>query len=212
MNKKVTASLAILAATLFAAHANAAAESRWPNWYVGLHGGMNFYPEADLNVGGTNSSLDTKNGYIVGASLGYVPPTKIPVLSMTRWELEYSFRSNDQDSIDGVVVNDQVESHSVMANLYLDFANSTRWTPYIGGGAGFTDVEFDSPDGDSDDSVFAWQAMGGIEYAPASMPMTAWGLRYKYFNAENVDFDNAGTDAQLEYEAHNVEATARFRF
>lgn len=78
MNAKSTISLAVLAATLFAGTANA--EPRWPNWYIGLHGGWSMDDSYDSTTAGTTTEVDTDGGYLLGASLGYVPPTELPSL------------------------------------------------------------------------------------------------------------------------------------
>lgn len=198
MKIKSTISLAILAATMFAGSANA--EPRWPNWYVGLHGGWSMDDEYDA----TGGDVETDGGYILGASLGYVPPTELPFFNMTRYELEYSFRSNDVEAPG----SGEVEAQTAMANMLVDFDNTTNWTPYVGGGLGMANIELDG----DDDSVFAWQLMAGLDYEPESLPMTVWGLRYRYLGAQDADIATAGTTTELEYDNHSVEATARFRF
>lgn len=194
-----TVSLAILAAAMFAAPANA--EPRWPNWYVGLHGGWSMDDEYDA----TGGDVETDGGYILGASLGYVPPTELPFFNMTRYELEYTFRSNDVEAPG----TGEVEAHTAMLNMLVDFDNQTNWTPYVGGGLGMASIELDG----EDDSVFAWQLMAGLDYEPDAMPMTVWGIRYRYLGAQDADITTAGgATTEFEYDNHSVEATARFRF
>lgn len=199
MKATSTISLAILAATMFAGSANA--EPRWPNWYVGLHGGWSMDDSYDTNAG---ADVETDGGYIVGASLGYVPPTELPFFNMTRYELEYSFRSNDVESPG----TGEVEAHTAMLNMLVDFNTETNWTPYVGGGLGMARIDVDG----DDDSVFAWQLMAGLDYEPESIPMTVWGVRYRYLGAQDADINSGGTPVEVEYDNHSIEATARFRF
>lgn len=201
VKKLAAASLAILATAFVAG--SASAEPRWPNWYVGLHGGWAMDDSYDTDAGG---DIETDGGYAVGASLGYVPPTEIPFLNMTRYELEYTFRSNDVEAPG----TGEVESNTAMLNMLVDFENDTRFTPYVGGGVGMSNIEFG--DEDADDSVFAWQLMAGLDYSPETMPMTVWGLRYRYLGAQDADVDMAGTPVEVEYDNHSIEAAARFRF
>lgn len=200
--KKTTISLAILAATMFAGTANA--EPRWPNWYVGLHGGWSMDDDYDSTAAGTTTEVGTDGGYIVGASLGYVPPTELPFFNMTRYELEYSFRRNDVEAPG----SGEVDVQSGMANMLIDFTNETNWTPYVGGGLGMASIDVDG----DDDSVFAWQLMAGLDYAPEAMPMTVWGLRYRYLGAQDADINAGGVPTEFEYDNHSIEAAARFRF
>lgn len=203
MNAKSTISLAVLAATMFAGTANA--EPRWPNWYIGLHGGWSMDDSYDSTTAGTTTEVDTDGGYLLGASLGYVPPTELPFFNQTRYELEYSYRTNDIEAGG----TGEVEANSLMGNMLLDFTNTTKWTPYAGFGVGMANVDVDG----DDDSVFAWQLLAGLDYEPESLPMTVWGIRYRYFNAQDADLDVAGTPVEFEYDDnHSIEATARFRF
>lgn len=213
--KKATFTLAVLAASMLASAAHA--EARWPNWYVGLHGGVNWAPDSDLKTNTTNVKLESKTGFIAGASLGYAPPVEEGFFSNTRWELEYSFRSNDNDVVGPTPITGQVQSSTFMANMIYDFTNDTRFTPYLGAGAGFSSIQFDTPTGaptdeNPSDTVFAYQFIGGLEYAPVTMPMTAWGIRYRYMDTDGAQYNSGGETYKLEYDSHSVEATGRFRF
>ncbi|MCH2548359.1 MAG: outer membrane beta-barrel protein [Alphaproteobacteria bacterium] len=202
MNKLAAASLAILATSLIATSAHA--EKRWPNWYVGLHGGWAMDDGYDATTGGVTTEVNTDGGGIIGASLGYVPPTQVPFFDMTRYELEYSYRNNDNSAAGG----SDFESHTTMLNMLVDFKTDNRWNPYVGGGVGMTSLDV----GGEDDSTFAWQLMAGLEYAPTIMPMTLWGVRYRYLGASDADINNGGINTEYEYDSHSIEATARFRF
>lgn len=201
MNKFATASLAALATTLIATAAHA--EKRWPNWYVGLNAGWSMDDDYDATTAGVGTSVGTDGGYLLGASLGYVPSTEVPFFNMTRYEIEYTYRDNDAE-----FGNTDFQAHNLMGNLIVDFVNDTRWTPYVGGGLGVARVDV----GGGDDTSFAWQLMAGLDYAPESLPMTVWGLRYRYMDADEVDINNGLTTTTYEYDAHSIEATARFRF
>jgi opacity protein-like surface antigen len=202
VKKLATASLALFATAFLSTTAHA--EKRWPNWYVGLHGGWAMDDEYDATTAGVSTDVDTDGGFIAGASLGYVPPTEVPFFNMTRYELEYSYRENSLES----PLSDEFQSHTLMANMLVDFENKTRWTPYVGGGLGITNIDV----GGNDDSDFAWQLMAGLDYAPASMPMTVWGVRYRYLGESDANIETAGVNTQYEYDSHSLEATARFRF
>lgn len=203
MKKLATASFAVLAVALMSSAAHA--EKRWPNWYVGLNAGWSMDDDYDTTTAGVGGETGTDGGYLLGASLGYVPPTEVPFFDMTRWELEYTYRNNDAETA-GV---GDFEMHTIMANMLVDFENETRWTPYVGGGLGMGRLDI----GGENDSNFAWQLMAGLDYAPEAMPMTVWGLRYRYLGSSDYDIETApATTTEVEYDAHSLEATARFRF
>lgn len=212
MKTKLILGLGLVATTMLASAANAE-EKSWPNWYIGLHGGVGFYPDSDVTTTGASAELESDAGYVLGASLGYSPASDIPFYNMTRWELEYSYRANDGDSIGGLPVSStETLVNSLMANWLLDFKNDTYFTPYAGGGIGFANVELETAGGGVDDSVFAWQLMAGIGYEPESMPHTVWGLGYRYFTTDDVDISSGGTTSELEYSNHSIEGNVRFRF
>ncbi len=107
-----------------------------------------------------NNSFGSNSGVLFGAALGYRLPD-----SRFRAELEYVYRDTEYDersdvdsalgenndklvqeiisAIDGI---DSLTSHNLFANLYIDFANKSKFTPYIGAGigVGFTDLDYAS--------------------------------------------------------------------
>ena len=134
------------------------------------------YTEADdFNCTGPNrgatgdwqNNFDSATGILAGAAVGYSFAGQNPnsPLSGFRVELEYFYRqskynqTSDIDSASGesgdkldeelVTATDRIgsmDSHNLFANLYYDFANTSRFTPYIGigGGIGVTDMEYGS--------------------------------------------------------------------
>ena len=104
------------------------------------------------------NSFRPDEGILFGAALGYRLRD-----SRFRVELEYFYRDTGYDEISDVLSGagessdkleqeivrateeiDSLTSHNLFANLYVDFANDSRLTPYIGVGVGFgfTDVEY----------------------------------------------------------------------
>lgn len=222
MNTKTIATVGMIAATLLASTANAV-EPRWPNWYVGLHAGAVNYEDSDFDstVPAESGEVNSNTGFIGGISLGYVPATTRAFFNQTRWELEYTYRQTDNDTIDGAALDGEVQVDSYMANLYYDFYNTSRWTPYVGAGFGYAQFDVDAgtngagdPVTDEDGGV-AWQLMVGLNYSPVSMPNTDWGIGYRYFNGDDADLELSGgvyAPASLEYTTHSLEANAKFHF
>jgi hypothetical protein len=59
----------------------------------------------------------------------------------------------------------------VLASLYYDIETNSRWTPYIGGGIGYTNLSTPSfslngfPTNSVNKGLFGWQAKVGVSYA-----------------------------------------------
>lgn len=218
MNKKLSLALAVLATSAIASAAQAADQVRWPNWYVGVHGGMNFRADGDVNNGGVVNELESDTGYAVGASIGYLPPTTVPFFNNSRWELEYTYRANDNKAVGA----GDITSNNYYANVYYDFNNDTNWTPYLGAGAGMSQIDFSVPGLglSGDDNVFGWQLMAGVSYSPTSLPNTQWSIGYRYQNTfddmQFIDDLNVAPGVfvsnEVETENHGIEISARFLF
>jgi opacity protein-like surface antigen len=119
-----------------------------------------------------DSGFDSATGILAGAAVGYSFAGQNSSLGGLRVELEYFYRQSNYDQTNylaggdaGGVSGDKlggegdirevvlgtdrigsVSSHNLFANLYYDFANTSRFTPYIGigGGLGITDMEYGS--------------------------------------------------------------------
>lgn len=212
VNKKLSLTLVVLATSAIASAAQAAEQVRWPNWYVGVHGGMNHRADGDLRTTALGTSeVSSDTGYIVGASIGYLPPTTIPFFNNSRWELEFSYRANDNEGAAG----GDITTLNYYGNLFYDFNNDSPWTPYLGAGLGYTNVDFDSALIGGDDTVLGWQLMAGLAYVPTSLPNTAWSLGYRYqttFDDARFTDSVAASAGKIEIENHSVELGARFMF
>lgn len=128
----------------------------------------------------------------------------------------YHFRNVDGD----------VASLSLMFNGYLDLHNNSPITPYLSGGIGFatiylsdtfgTDTRGSSADEvqlyeEDYDTVFAWQAGGGVEIALNRM--LSLDLGYRYFRTAKARFDSSwDQSSRLRFESHNASAGLRFKF
>ena len=121
-----------------------------------------------------------------------------------RVEVELGYRKNDFDEtkIDGLGkadIDGDITSLSLMGNAYYDISTEGSFSPYIGAGLGFANIEADLDDvGDEDDTVFAYQFILGGSFA--SSETLSVDLQYRYFATDDPEFD--GLDA--EYSTHNV--------
>lgn len=138
-------------------------------------------------------------------------------------ELGYSFNSLDEfsDNTGSIPAIGDLTIFSVMANAFYDFALAPKWKLYIGGGVGIATVslndvgfEFFGIDiviADDDDTVFAWQAGGGIEFD--INPTVALQLDYRYFDTAELNFTDVVGDAfTAEADRHTIRFGARWKF
>ncbi len=122
----------------------------------------------DRSVGGRwENEFDGATGILAGAAAGYSFAGQNPNsrLGGLRVELEYFYRQSNydqtadifggagtqEDKLADEIVHatdriGSITSHNLFGNLFYDFSNTSRFTPYIGigGGVGFTDMEYGS--------------------------------------------------------------------
>ena len=128
----------------------------------------------------------------------------------------YRFRNVDGD----------LAALSMMFNGYLDLHNDSPVTPYLGGGIGFSTLYLSDTYGtdtrgsfadeillyeEDYDTVFAWQAGGGVEIALNNM--LSLDLGYRYFRTAKARFDSSwDQSSSLRFESHNASVGLRFKF
>jgi len=225
--KKLSVFAVAFAALSLLAHA-ASANGRWPNWYVGLHGSLDFVDDVEVDGNPVVNSYNTDLGYGAGASIGYRPALQNTSLSNLRFEVEWNYLSAAMDKVDSTfgkfsghgttVVN------AIMGNVFYDFVmrDQRRQTkpimPYFGAGVGWADVRLRDTDTtlgnlNDNDQVLAYQLMAGISYAPKSIPFTEWTLGYRFFDSVDPEYSYvAGDKFTVDIMSHNVEAGVRFLF
>ena len=118
-------------------------------------------------AGSWQNAFDGAEGILAGMAVGYGLREAYPdhFLGRFRFEVEYFYRDTDYDQTADIpsaagenrdklaqeilTATDRigsVTSHNLFGNLYVDFANSSRFTPYVGFGVGvgFTDMDYGS--------------------------------------------------------------------
>lgn len=104
-----------------------------------------------------------------------------------------------------------------------DFANSSSFTPYIGGGVGIAHASFDASgttilgafNSDDSDNTFAYQLGAGVAYDIA--PQLALTADYRWLDTAHAGFDATlgGTPVSFDagdYRAHEVKLGVRYSF
>lgn len=183
--------------------------------FVGIMGGVNFSDDQDISgVGpGINRNVDTDTGWAVLPSIGYRYGNGV------RTEFELGYRDNDVDSVSGAANGSgDITAKSAMLNLLYDVDTGSRVMPYIGGGIGYAQVDYDArPVGvglnrvSDEDNVFAYQGIAGLSYWVNETVEVA--AEYRYFATQDPDFrTSAGVPVEGEYDSHAALIGLRWNF
>lgn len=200
--------------------------------YVSVMGGLNWVAAQDLNQNNLdfvemefNQPLDS--GYATGLALGWRFPIGL------RPEVELSYRKNSLTqfnnrvyegggSIDG---KGKEEATSLMANLWYDALNLpapfSRFTPYIGGGLGYTTLSVSGLEaggvqfGDTHrDTVSAYQLGAGVGFELTDQ--WSMSLDYRYLKTRDAHFgDIQGLpqgDVSTDYSAQSLMLGLKYWF
>lgn len=198
--------------------------NRLKGLYFGINGGWNdLKDEGTTRYAGQTQDSKYDPGMAFSAVMGYAPP-----YGKVRTEFEIVYRKNDADfSIvfpDGFRAPSMEDTHeyslAFMLNMYYDFKNRTKFTPFLGIGAGYAKIWEEgtypapfsyggrtyaystTPDGQRDYEHSYWhvalQAGGGVSYAVTDH--IDLEVKYLYFRAR-PDLDS-----------HTVFGGIRFHF
>lgn len=202
-----------------------ASEPETGPYYVRLFGAAALADDTDYrtSLGRFESEFDI--GFVVGGAAGLDTNWITDKTKALRLELEYAYRENDIDEhrIGGAALagsNGEFSANTVMANVLFDLFRDRPVAVYVGGGLGvaFTDFRNFSVTGarilDDDDAVFAYQGIGGVEYA-INKDWSVFG-EYRYLGLEDSELTLAptagGTWRNVEMDSHNFGAGIRLKF
>jgi opacity protein-like surface antigen len=166
--------------------------------YISGNLGAVIVNDSDFDAGPLSGEFTFDTGF------GFVAAVGSSMQNGGRIEAELGYRKNDFDEVkvDGLGkadIDGDISSLSGMGNAYYDFSTEGSFSPYIGAGLGFANIEADLDGIDSeDDTVFAYQFILGGSFA--SSETLSVDLQYRYFATDDPDFD--GLDA--EYSTHNL--------
>jgi outer membrane protein OmpA-like peptidoglycan-associated protein len=178
MKKKLMRTLA-LAALLSALGAGAAQATE--GWYGRVDVGYS----VDGHLEAFDTEFDLDDDWMADAAIGYA------FMNGFRTDVELAYRNNEVD-----IWASDAEVWSGMINLFYDFNRGGRFQPYLGVGAGYGRLDFES----LDDSGFAWQAMAGIGIALSEQATLDIG--YRHFVMDDLELDLDGpTDVEYEHDA-----------
>jgi opacity protein-like surface antigen len=165
--------------------------------YISGNLGAVIVEDSDFDAGPLSGEFTFDTGFGSVAALGS------SFQNGGRVEAELGYRKNDFDEVkfDGIGkadIDGDISALSGMGNAYYDFSTKGSFSPFIGAGLGFANIEVDLDGASSeDDTVFAYQFILGGSFA--SSETLSVDLQYRYFATDDPEFD--GVDA--EYSTHN---------
>lgn len=177
--------------------------------YLRLEGGASLPGNmAATGPTGLSFTLAPDPGPIAGAALGMR-------LAPFRLELDVDWMHSTVKSSSPALTG-TVQNIPVMLNGYFDWANNTRFEPYIGFGVGFTAMTLTGSGAsginiDSSQRVFAFQPIVGVNYTLTDQVTV--GLQYRYFRSVQPGLaTTAGARFSIDNASHNVLATLTYHF
>ncbi len=175
MNKLAAASAAFLVGgALFGAGSAASADLFYkaapyqPNWYFEARIGTPIAPSSssafDFTIpqAGFASTYEPKTGFYGNLAIGrYFRPN-------WRYEFELAIGYAADGFHSGIRDTGSLTSIGLMANVIYDFKNATRWTPFVGAGAGMQIVSMNNLGGvmaaNDTDAAAAISVIAGLDY------------------------------------------------
>lgn len=177
-----------------------------------------------ISVAGGANWLEGTSGYVISAAIGKQLSHRF------RFDVEFAHRSNTEETdqlfsnfvYSRITSKTKIDANSIMANLSWDWNNATRFTPYTGAGIGLSFIHLEDQAtaygdagqvllglGDSDnDTVFAWQAIGGVAMRLGTL--SDLFVEYRYFGTSEIVFSRFGPAGI--YNAHNLMLGFRKKF
>jgi opacity protein-like surface antigen len=179
--------------------------------YIGVFGGYTFGTDMSPRYYDyyydDHYDMDVQETWVIGFKLGYTPPR----LRFASFEFEYSYLNPDMDSIvysytskDYAKIEGDAKFNNFMFNAIVKYPEGTIH-PYIGGGLGFSYVDFSlsaksaGRSASNDDTVFASQILVGVDIDLANN--LSMDIGYRYFVADT----NSDHDYYYEYDSTNLD-------
>ena len=190
--------------------------------YIGLSGAYSWYPTyKPVPRGGTIEPIGRdviKDGYAVGGMVGY------QFHDYVRGDLEFTYRKHIFDKFELIrdfpargFKNGQVlplgkdfgsvYSYSYMTNIYFDWKNSTKFTPFIGVGAGVVHYVEDNSCGFDYVNAPGYQFMGGVQYKFSDKYRIE--AAYKYFEMRDSKITNNCLSPKIKYQTNELMISAK---
>ncbi len=197
---------AAAATALSAGVANAGFER--DGWYFGLEGGAVMVNETQF-AGLVGTRIEFDHGYGVLGTIGYAFKD-----SNWRMEGEVGFRENNDTYFGGkgIPPEGKLKEWTGMVNAVYDIKmGSDKWGLAVGAGVGIDNPRLTAGDGtDSNDKVFAAQALAGFTYRVNQHWDLVLNYRYLWVNQAELQASALPIVREVDLEKHTI--TVGFRY
>lgn len=171
-------------------------------WYIASHAGANF--------GDDFSGISFDTGYNLSGAVGY-NWGEIGFASL-RTEAEVGFLKSEASPV-GPFTGSVAGLYGFL-NAYADFNDIFGFTPFIGAGVGYADVNGEMqfagfPIVDASDQTFAWNATAGLSYALSNC--VSLDVAYRYVAIPDVTFNTVFGTVSDDVNIHQVNAGVRVK-
>ena len=189
-------------------------------WYFGADIGANIAADNQFDFGGNvggvitdfNNAAEYDTGWALTGSVGWASP------SGWRFEGEAGYRANDMDLFSSAGAlslfrSGDMTQFTVMANVLHDFPIGPTLSFSLGAGIGADFINIDDGVIDESDTTFAWQLIGGLNWAVAAN--TDLTFTYRYLSAGGPEVTGphlAHTDIESFDSMDNHTLSIGFRF
>jgi opacity protein-like surface antigen len=188
--------------------------------YAGVYAGGDILMTGNASDSKGRFNLEFDPGIFGSTTFGWDFSPSNPV-GEGRIELEYNHRSNKLDQAkfaDGKFkAGGDVIVDSLLVNFIGVYRDNKAWSPYfgVGLGAALADVSkltiVGNLLGNGSSTVFAYQALTGIEYALTER--LSLDLGYRFFGTLSQNFTEAnGQKAKMDYFSHNAVLGLKYGF
>ena len=194
--------LASVACGMFATSASA------EGFYIGADAGVSFPFSTKMKNNANHNQKEKINfddGFVADAVLGYDFGNNI------RGEFDFGYRNFDIDKIAGEKVKGSIDSFAFMGNVYYDFNNKSKFTPFVGVGAGLAYNKVDKKNDMSGSSTKpALQGMVGLAYNFTD----SWSasIAYRYFTTFSQEAKYEGVKGKYNFETQEILFGVRYTF
>ena len=195
--------------------------------YISPKLGMTFENTNDIKMSvytvGREVDMGSKNDNVfhAGLAVGY---------DFSQWvnlrvEGEYMYHAKADANISWVSMRGgefEIKSniHSLNANVYYDFRNSTPFTPYVGAGMGFSRVDtklsYPRISGSDDKTEFTYNLQAGLDFNLDDHNTIGIGYRYTSLGDGKAPINMYGVlqfgDIKNKHHAHELTLSYRFTF
>ena len=185
-------------------------------FYASGYGGLNLALISDVDDSRQGiDEISYDPGFVLGGTFGYKFKFQM------RLEGDLSYRRNEVDEFE-ILGRSQsgdgnVTTTAFLVNAFYDFDNSSRWTPYLGGGVGLARVEWDDVEAsggarlDDDAYLGAAQLGGGVAFRVTdNVDLTA---DYRAFATGVAEIDDqTGDEVEIDYVSSSFLFGVRIRF